>query len=178
MSTKLKRKDESIIDKEKRLEENYENMQFLCTLFFIISASLMVFDLVANIILEKPVEIYFYMRFLIAFFGLYGTLIVIGGNVCKENFEIEFTCCCGKMCDYLNNVGWCHIFFGGIFLITSYCIELCSLKIYYDNRDKIFDEFIIWLMYLLFIFSSITIILFCFLIINKNTQKKMKQKYE
>ena len=80
--------------------------------------------------------------------------------------------------DYLSNFGGCHIFFGGMFLITSYCIELCSLKIYYDNRDKIQDEFVVWLIYLLFIFSSITIVMLCFLIINSKTQKKIKLKYE
>ena len=177
-SIKLKRHDPSQKEKEKIIEERFENIQLFFTISFILSDSLMIFDIVANVIYPKPVESYFYMRFLVTFFGLYGTMIMIGGNFCRDYFDIEFTCCCGKICENIFSLYGCHVFFGGLFLIISYCIELCSIKLYYDNKDLFEEELIKWLLYLLFIFSSITMIMLCFLIINMKTQKKIKKKYE
>ena len=179
MSTvKLKKFDNTQKEKEKLIEDRYENTQLLFTISFILSDSLMIFDIVANVMISKPVEAYFYMRFLVAFFGLYGTMIMIGGKKCRENFDIEFTCCCGKYCENILSFYGCHVIIGGLFLIISYCIELCSIKLYFNNKDIINDELVIWPLYLLLIFSTMTMIIFGFLIINMKTYKKMKQKYE
>ena len=129
-------------------------------------------------VLPKAVEIYFYLRVLLAFFGLYGTMIYIGGIFFIYYCDCECNCFCGKIFNDFLSIFGCHAFFGGLFLIVAYGIELCSLKIFYDNRDIIQDDFIIWLLYLLFIFSSITIVIFCFLLINMKTEKKMKMKYD
>ena len=179
MSTiKLKKYDKTKKEKEKLIEDRYENTQLLFTISFILSDSLMIFDIVANVMISKPVEAYFYMRFLVAFFGLYGTMIMIGGKKCRENFDIEFTCCCGKYCDSLFAYYGCHVIIGGLFIIISYCIELCSIKLYFNNKDIINDELVVWPLYLLLIFSTMTMIIFGFLIINMKTYKKIKQKYE
>ena len=175
MSAKLKYVDKT---SEKLAEERYENLKIFFTLSFVLSDSLVVFDLTANMVLDKPVEIYFYLRVLLAFFALYGTMIYIGGNFLIDYCDCEFTCCCGKIFNNFISICGCHAFFGGLFLITSYCIELCSLRIYYYNRDKIVDDFLVWLVYLLFFFSTITIVLFCFLLINMKTEKKIKMKYD
>ena len=164
MSTKLKGTNLLDREKEKLLKERYENIQLLFTVSFVITGSLLVFDLVSNIVLSKPVEAYFYLRFCTSFFGLYGILFMVGGNICKDNFDIEFTCCCGTCLDKFCLYCGCHIFFGGLLLISSYCVELCSLKVYYDNKDKFEETLIVWLLYLLFFFSSITMILYCFLV--------------
>ena len=178
MSTKLKRADPKDRINEKIFEEKYENIKLLFTVSFVITDSIMVFDLVSNIVLTRSVEEYFYLRFLVSLFGLYGTLIIIGGNYCREYWECEFTCCCGKFCENLYSLCGCHVFFGGLLLTASYCIELCSIKIYYENKDKFEEELIVWLLYLLFIFSSITIIMLCFLIVNMKTEKKIKHKFD
>ena len=178
MSTKLQRANPKDKINEKLFEEKYENIKLLFTISFVLTDSFMVFDLAANFIFPKPIEEYFYMRFLIAFFGLYGTLIIIGGNYCMDYWDCEFSCCCGKFCENIYSLCGCHVFFGALFLITSYCFELCSIKIYYDNKDKFEEEFIVWLLYLLFIFSSITIIILFFLIINMKTEKKIKHKLD
>ena len=178
MSTKLKGTNLLDREKEKLLKERYENIQLLFTVSFVITGSLLVFDLVSNIVLSKPVEVYFYLRFCTSFFGLYGILFMVGGNICKDNFDIEFTCCCGTCLDKFCSYCGCHIFFGGLLLISSYCVELCSLKVYYDNKDKFEETLIIWLLYLLFFFSSITMILYCFLVINMKTERKIKQKFD
>ena len=177
MSTKLKRRDPIDKESERLAEERYENIKLLFTISFVLSDSLMLFDLVANVTLSHPVDEYFYMRFLVSLFGLYGTLIMIGGVYCKEYWDCEFTCCC-KCLNSLNSFCGCHVFFGGLLLITSYCIELCSIKVYYDNKDVITEEFIVWLLYLLFIFSSITIVMYCFLILNIKTERKIKKKFD
>ena len=148
MSTKLKRANPKDKINEKLFEEKYENIKLLFTISFVLTDSFMVFDLAANFIFPKPIEEYFYMRFLIAFFGLYGTLIIIGGNYCMDYWDCEFSCCCGKFCENIYSLCGCHVFFGALFLITSYCLELCSMKIYYDNKDKFEAEFIVWLLYL------------------------------
>ena len=178
MSTKLKRSNPNKIEKEKLNEERFENIQLLFTISFVLSDSFMIFDLVANFILSKPVEEYFYLRFFVTLFGLYGTLIIVGGNYCKEYWDCEFTCCCGKFLDNLFSSCGCHVFFGGLLLIMSYCAELCSIKVYYDNKDVITDEFVVWLLYLLFIFSTLTMIMLCFLILNTKTEKKIKHKFD
>ena len=163
---------------EELAEERYDNLNLLFTISYVITDTLIAFDLASNMALKKPVELYFYLRVLVAFFGLYGTLIYIAGNIFKDYCDCEFTCCCGKVFNnFLKKCG-CHIFFGGLFLIVSYCIELCSFRVYYYNRDKIRDEFLVWLAYLLLIFSSITMILFCCLLINMRIEKKMKMKFD
>ena len=177
-TVKLKKYDKTKREKEKLLEERYENIQLLFTISFIISDTLMIFDIVANVMISNPVEAYFYMRFLVAFFGLYGTIIMVGGKKCRENFDVDFTCCCGKFCDKIISFFVCDVFIGGLFLIISYCVELSSIKLYYNNKDTINDNIIIWPLYLLFISSTITLIMFCFLIINMRIIKKIKEKYE
>ena len=189
-TVKLRKYDKTKGDKEKLYEERYENIQLLFTISFIISDSLMIFDIVANVMIlnpvealanvmiSNPVEAYFYMRFLVAFFGLYGTIIMVGGKKCRENFDVDFTCCCGKFCDKIISFFGCDVFIGGLFLIISYCVELSSIKLYYNNKDTINDNIIIWPLYLLFISSTITLIMFCFLIINMRIIKKIKEKYE
>ena len=142
MSTKLKRANPKDKIDEKLFEEKFENIKLLFTISFILSDSIMVFDLVCNIVLSRPLEEYFYMRFFVAFFGLYGTLIIIAGNICREYWDCEFSCCCGKFCENIYSLCGCHVFFGGLFLTASYCFELCSIKIYFDNKDKFEEEFI------------------------------------
>ena len=177
-TVKLKRYDKTKREKEKLIEERYENVQLLFTISFVITDTLMIFDIVTNIMISNPVEEYFYMRFLVAFFGLYGTIIMVGGKKCRDNFDVDFTCCCCKFCDKLVSFFGCDVFIGGLFLITSYCIELSSIKLYYNKRDIINDNFIVGLLYLLFISSTITLIMLCFLIINMRIHKKIKEKNE
>ena len=119
-------------EKEKLIEERYENAELFFTISFIITDSLMIFDIVANVMVSNPVEAYFYLRFLVTFFGLYGTIIMIGGKKCRDNFDFDFTCCCCKFCDKIVSFFGCDVFIGGLFLITSYCIELCSMKLYFN----------------------------------------------
>ena len=174
MYGKLKYKDNT---KENLIEERYETIKTLFSISFVITDSLMIFDIVSNFV-DKTVDELFYLRFFVTFFGLYGSLIIFGGHYLYEYCDCELTCRCSKILDSFWSFCGCHLFFGGLFLLTSYCIELCSSKFYFNNKDKIKSGLIISFLYLLFIFSTITIILFIFLMINKKTEKKIKKKLE
>ena len=178
MSTKLKRYNPDDKLKEKKFEERYETIQFLFTVSFVLTDSLTLFDIVVNIFFSKEIEEYLYMRFFMAVFCLYGTLIIILGNYCMDYWDCEFSCCCGKFLENIYNACGCHVFFGGLLLIASYCIELCSVKIFFKNKEKFGEECVIWLFYALLFFSSITIIMLCFLIVNIKTEKKIKHKFD
>ena len=178
MSTKLKRADPNQKLKEKLQEERYENIQFLFTVSFVLTDSITLFDIVANLLFSQEIQEYLYMRFFMAFCCLYGTLIIIGGNYCRDYWDCEFSCCCGKFLESIYSACGCHIFFGGLLLIASYCIELCSVKIYFKNKYKFEEECISWLFYSLLFFSSLTIIMLCFLIVNIKTEKKIKHKFD
>ena len=72
----------------------------------------------------------------------------------------------------------CSLLFGGLLLIISYCIQLCSIKFYFNNKDKITESLVINMIYALFISSTITIILLIFMIINRKNEKRIKQKID
>ena len=174
MNERLSYKDNS---KEKEEEERYETLKTIFTISFIISDSLMVYDLVLNVV-YKELDEYFYLRFFVTLFGLYGTLIFIGGYYLIEYCDCEFTCGCSKILDTFFSFCGCHFLFGGLFLIISYCIELCSIVLYFNNKDKITENYIIIMLYLLFIFSTITVILLILIVINKKKEKKLKHKID
>ena len=176
MSEKLSHKDRT---KQIKEEEKYETIKTLFTLSFVITDTLMIFDLVANAIV-KEIEQYFYLRFLVTLFGLYGTLILIGGYYLVEycDCDCDCTCNCSKPLAPLFSFCGCHLLFGGLLLIISYCIELCSIKYYFSNKDKITDNLVVYMIYLLFAFSTITMILLIVLLINKKNEKKIKQKID
>ena len=174
MYEKLSHKDRT----QKILEENrYETLKTLFTISFVFSNSIMIFDLVANVI-GKEIDEFFYLRFFVTLFGLYGTLIFVGGYYLIEYCDCEFTCSCSKFFENIFSFCGCHLMIGGLLLIVSYCIELCSIKFYFKNKDKITDSLVIFMIYLLFIFSSLTIILYVVLIINKKNEKRLKQKID
>ena len=162
-------------NRDKKKEEKIENLKTLFTISFVITDSLMIYDLVLNVI-YKELDEFFYFRFFVAFFGLYGTLLFIGGYFLMEYCDCEFTCKCSKILDTFFSFCGCHLFLGGLFLIISYCVELCSILLYFKNKDKITEISIIIMTYLLFIFSSITVILLILIIFNKKNEKKLKQK--
>ena len=174
MHQKLKRKDNTQIKIE---EDRYETIKTLFTISFVFTNSIMVFDLVFNVI-DREIEVFFYLRFLVTLFGLYGTLILIGGYYLIEYCDCDLTCNCSKICDVLFSFCGCHLFLGGLLLIISYCIQLCSIRFYFINKDKITETSVIILLYLLFIFSTITIILLIILIINKKQEKRIKEKLD
>ena len=174
MSEKLKYKDRT---QQKIEEERYETLKTIFTISFVLTDSIMVFDLVANFVLKELDELFFF-RFFVAIFGLYGTLILIGGYYLTEYCDCEFDCQCCKFLDSFFSLGGCHYFLGGIFLIISYCIELCSIRYYFQNKDKVTEIFVISLLYLLFIFSTITIIILIILIINRKIEKRAKYKID
>ena len=162
----------------KNEEERYETIKTLFTISFVLTDSLMIFDLVFNII-DKEIDEYLYFRFFITLFGLYGTLILIGGYYLIDYCDCDLSCQCSRICDfYFSSLGGCHLFIGGLFLIISYCVELCSIRFYFNNRDKITETTIIVMLYLLFISSTITIIILIILIINKKNEKRIKEKID
>ena len=174
MNAKLYHKDRT---QQKIEEERYETIKTLFTFSFVITDSLMIFDLVINVI-DKEIDQYFYLRFFVALFGLYGTLIFIGGYFLIEYCDCEFTCNCSKLLRPLSSFCGCHLLFGGLLLIISYCIELCSIQYYFKNKDKINDSLVVFMIYLLFAFSTMTIILFIILLINRKNERKLKEKID
>ena len=174
MSEKLSHKDRT---KQIKEEEKYETIKTLFTLSFVITDSLMIFDLVANAIV-KEIEQYFYLRFFVTFFGLYGTLILIGGYYFMEYCDCDCTCNCSELLTPLFSFCGCHLLFGGLLLIISYCVELCSIKYYFSNKEKINDSLVVFMIYLLFASSTITVILFIVLLINSKNERKIKQKID
>ena len=174
MSEKLSHKDRT---KQKSEVEKYETIKTLFTFSFVITDSLMIFDLVINAI-SREIEQYFFLRFFNVLFGLYGTLILIGGYYLIEYCDCEFTCNCSKCLNPLFSFCGCHLLFGGLFLIISYCVELCSIKYYFNNRDKINDRSVILMIYLLFAFSTLTVVLFIILLFNQKNAKKLKYKID
>ena len=56
MSTKLKRGDPNEKLKEKLQEERYENIQFLFTVSFVLTDSITLFDIVANLLFSREIE--------------------------------------------------------------------------------------------------------------------------
>ena len=150
MSEKLSYKDRT---QQKIEEDRYENIKTLFTISFVLTDSIMIFDLVANVI-NKENEQYFYLRFFSTLFCLYGTLIMIGGYYLIEYCDCEFTCSCSKLFEKFFSLCGCHILVGGLLLIISYCVELCSIKFYFSNKDSINDSLVVFMLYLLSIFSS------------------------
>ena len=174
MSEKLKYKDKA---QQKEEEERYETLKTIFTISFVLTDSIMVYDLVANFVYMQ-LDVFFYFRFFVALFGLYGTLILIGGYYLMEYCDCEFDCQCCKFLESIFSLGGCHYFFGGIFLIISYCVELCSLRFYFHNKDKITETLVVCLLFLLFIFSTFTIIILIILIINRKIEKRAKYKID
>ena len=174
MSEKLRHIDRT---QQKIEEDRYESIKTLFTISFVLTDSLMVFDLVANVI-SRENEQYFYLRFFSTLFGLYGTLILVGGYYLIEYCDCEFSCSCCKFCEKFFSYCGCHVLVGGLLLIISYCVELCSIKFYFGNKDSINESLVVFLMYLLFIFSSLTILSFVLLIINQKNEKKLKEKID
>ena len=163
--------------KQKIEEERYETIKTIFSISFVITDTLLVFDLVVNVI-ERELEEFLYFRFFVVLFGLYGTLILIGGYYLVEYCDCEFTCECSKMCDSLFSLCGCYLLFGGLLLIISYCIQLCSIRYYFINKEKITESLVINMIYILFISSTITIILLIIIIINKKNEKRIKQKID
>ena len=174
MSEKLSYKDRT---QEKLEEDRYESIKTLFTISFVLTDSLMIFDLVANVVFKEN-EQYFYLRFFSTLFCLYGTLILVGGYYLIEYCDCEFTCGCSKFYDRIFSYCGCHVLVGGLLLIISYCIELCSIKFYFSNKDNINESLVVFMVYLLFIFSSLTILSFILLIINQKNEKKLKKKID
>ena len=137
----------------------------------------MIFDLVANVIFKEN-EQYFYLRFFSTLFGLYGTLVLIGGYYLIEYCDCEFTCSCSKLCEKFFSYCGYHVLVGGLLLIISYCVEICSIKFYFSNKESINESSVVFMVYLLFIFPSLTILSFALLIINQKNEKKLKKKID
>ena len=174
MSQKLSYKNR---EKLKLEEDRYETIKTLFTLSFVFTDSLMIFDLVINVVL-KEIDQYFYIRFFMAFFGFYGTLIFICGYFCMEYCDCECDCSCNRCFKAISSFCGCHLFLGGLLLLISYCVEIYSIKFYFSHKDKITDKFVIYMIYALFILSTTTIILLIFLIINMKNEKRMKVKID
>ena len=174
MKQKLNYKDNS---KQKIEEERYETIRTLFTISFVLTDSILIFDLVINVV-ERELESFLYFRFFIALFGLYGTLILIGGYYLEEYCDCDCTCNCSTICNSLFSLCGCSLLFGGLLLIISYCIQLCSIRFYFNNKDKITESLVINMIYALFISSTITIILLIFMIINRKNEKRIKQKID
>ena len=172
MEKKLKHKDRK---KEEIELEKYENTKTLFTISFIISDSLFIFDLVFNFV-YKEIDEYFFLRFLVVLFGLYGTFILVGGYYLSEYCDCECSCDCGKILNSILSIFGCSFLLGGLLLLISYCIELVSIKYYFKNKSQITDSSVVTMMYLVFLFSTTTMILFIFLTINKKNEKKVKYK--
>ena len=174
MSQKLSYKNR---EKLKLEEDRYETIKTLFILSFVFTDSLMIFDLVINVV-QKEIDQYFYIRFFMAFFGLYGTLVFIGGYYCMEYCNCECDCSCNRCFKAISSFCGCHLFLGGLLLLISYCVEIFSIKFYFSHKDIITDKFVIYMLYALFILSTITIILLIFLIINMKNEKRMKVKID
>ena len=158
-------------------EERYENIKTLFTISFVFTDSLMIFDLVANAV-KKEIDEYFFIRFFMTLFGLYGTLILIGGYYLIEYCGCECDCNCGKCFKSISSIFGCHLFISGLLLIISYCLEIYSIKFYFYHKDKITDTLVISMLYGLFILSTTTIVLLIILIINMKNEKRVKQKID
>ena len=174
MSEYLSHKDRTQLKLE---EDRYESIKTLFTISFVLTDSLMIFDLVANVVFKEN-EQYFYLRFFSTLFGLYGTLILVGGYYLIEYCDCEFTCSCSKLFENFFSYCGCHVLVGGLLLIISYCVEICSIKFYFSNKDSINESLVVFMVYLLFIFSSLTILSFVLLIINQKIEKKLKKKID
>ena len=66
MSEKLSHKDRTQLKLE---EDRYESIKTLFTISFVLTDSLMIFDLVSNVVFKEN-EQYFYLRFFSTLFGL------------------------------------------------------------------------------------------------------------
>ena len=174
MSEKLSNKDRT---QQKLEDDRDESIKTLFTISFVLTDSLMIFDLVSNVVFKEN-EQYFYLRFFSTLFGLYGTLILVGGYYLIEYCDCEFTCSCSKLFENFFSYCGCHVLVGGLLLIISYCVEICSIKFYFSNKDSINESLVVFIVYLLFIFSSLTILFFVLLIINQKNEKKLKKKID
>ena len=176
MKNKIILKHDKSKTEEKRKEAKYalDNFKTILVIFLLATNTLTIADVIVNVF-EKMNE-YAKLRILSALFEFWGTLIIVLGYYFNQYFDCKLKCNI-KIFAYFFSFCGCDLLFGLIFLIVSYILQLYSFVLYYKIGYHLENKYAGYLLYVIFILYTVTLLCFKKLILHKlDKTKKPKER--